>query len=95
MPPIHKGQFGLYYLFVTTKFEDTCKQAATKFHRFQDVYGRLRAVITADPGQRGTVQPLDDGLYVSDKDPAARLPGMRIRYRYHDNRLIFLEIQVW
>ncbi|MBF0306725.1 MAG: hypothetical protein HQL41_13865 [Alphaproteobacteria bacterium] len=95
MYPIHKGEYGGYFLKVTSRFESRCKAAGARFHRFQDVYGRARAVIASDPGQRGQVAPRLDGVYVSDKDSTAQLPGMRIRYRYLGQNLLFMDIEVW
>lgn len=96
MPPIHKGEYSGYFLSVTSTFDTKCKIAGARFHRFQDVYGRLRAVIAADPSQGGSVSPIpDDGVLVFEKDGAVELPGLRIRYRYFGNRLLFVDIDVW
>ncbi|MBF0394278.1 MAG: hypothetical protein HQL38_16500 [Alphaproteobacteria bacterium] len=52
-------------------------------------------MIAADPGQRGQVLPRLDGVYVSEKDSTAQLPGMRIRYRYLGQNILFMDIEVW
>ena len=95
MALIQKGKFGDFQLSVTSEFDASCKDAGTRFHRFQDVYGRIRAIIANDPSQDGTVQPLANGLMVTQKDAQFHLPGIRILYRYNANNLVFGKLAVW
>lgn len=93
-PPLYKGQYGVWFLYVTARFDAECKAAALRSRRFQDVYGRLRTVLTSDPSQNGHFAPLTDAVVVSEADPHYLLPSMRIRYRFHDTRIVLIDIEV-